>query len=129
MDIGHLHLHVRALERAVTFYQRWFGLAVASEDDDIVFLHGSRAFLLALMQDDDPAPPPPWFHFGVPQTSAAAVRDLLARMEATAVPIAKPLYEDATFASFRCLDPDGYAIEVYWDSKMPDPTANAAPMK
>ena len=126
MDIGHLHLHVRDLHRASTFYQRWFGLAVVGEDEDIAFLGGSRSFLLALMKDDDPAPPPPWFHFGIPLTSAAAVRDLLARMEAAAVPIAKALYEDPTFASFRCRDPDGYAIELYWDAKMPDRAADAS---
>lgn len=126
MDIGHLHLHVRDLRRASGFYRRWFGLDVLREDEGIVFLAGSRAFLLALMEDADPAPPPPWFHFGVPLASAAAVRDLLARMEAAAVPIAKPLFEEPEFASFRCRDPDGYAIELYWDGGMVDP-ANAPP--
>lgn len=121
MDIGHLHLHVRDLQRATAFYRRWFDLALLSEEDGIAFLGGTRSFLLALMHDADPAPPPPWFHFGVPLATAAAVRDFLARMEAAAVPIAKPLYEDPTFASFRCRDPDGYAIELYWDAKMPGP--------
>ncbi len=31
------------------------------------------------------------------------------------VRLATPLYEDATFMSFRCADPDGYAVEVYWE--------------
>ncbi len=125
MDIGHLHLHVRDLQRASGFYQRWFGLAMLREDDGIVFLAGSRAFLLALMADADPAPPPPWFHFGVPLASAAAVRELLARMETAGVPIAKSLYEDPAFASFRCRDPDGYAIELYWDGGAVDPASTA----
>jgi hypothetical protein len=90
-----------------TFYQRWFGLAVVGEDEDITFLGGSQLFLLALMKDDDPAPPPPWFHFGIPLTSAAAVRDFIERMQAAAVPIAKPLYEDPTFASFAAAIPTG----------------------
>jgi len=126
MDIGHLHLHVRDLHQAITFYQRWFGLAVVGEEENIAFLGGSQSFLLALMKDDDPAPAPPWFHFGVPLSSATAVRDLLARMEVAAVPIAKALCEDPTFASFRCRDPDGYAIELYWDAKMPGPGADAS---
>jgi len=120
MDIGHLHLHVRDLPRAVAFYQRWFDLALRSEDDGIAFLGGSRSFLLALVAEEDPAPLPSWFHLGVPLTSAAVVRDFLTRMESAGVPIAKPLYEDPTFASFRCRDPDGYAIEIYWDATMPN---------
>jgi hypothetical protein len=51
--------------------------------------------------------------------SATALRDLLRRMEEAQVPIAKPLYEDAGFASFRCRDPDGYAIEFYWEGAAP----------
>jgi predicted lactoylglutathione lyase len=47
--------------------------------------------------------------------SVGGVRDLLAAMQAAGVPIVKPLYEDDTFASFRCADPDAHAIEVYWD--------------
>ena len=47
-------------------------------------------------------------------------------MEAAAVPVAKALYEDPTFASFRCRDPDGYAIELYWNAKMPDRAADAS---
>jgi catechol-2,3-dioxygenase len=115
MDISHLHLHVRDRPRATDFYRHWFGLEVRREDDDITFMSGGRDFLLALMHDDDPAPPPAWFHFGIRLPSAAALHDLLDRMQAAKVPIAKPLYEDATFASFRCRDPDGYAIELYWD--------------
>jgi hypothetical protein len=38
-------------------------------------------------------------------------------MQAANVPIAKPLYEDAGFASFRCRDADGYAIELYWEDR------------
>ena len=110
MDISHLHLHVRDRARATEFYRRWFGLAVRREGDD---------FLLALMDDSDPAPAPPWFHLGMRLPSAGAVRDLLARMQAANVPIAKPLYEDAGFASFRCRDADGYAIELYWEDRAP----------
>ena len=117
MDISHLHLHVRDRARATEFYRRWFGLAVRRAGDDITFLTGADDFLLALMDDPDPEPAPAWFHFGIRLPSAAAVRDLLGRMEAAKVPIAKPLYEDPGFASFRCRDADGYAIELYWEGR------------
>jgi len=119
MDISHLHLHVRDRLRATEFHWRWCGFVVRNEGEDITFLTGTDDFLLALMHDPNPAPPPPWFHFGMRLPSAAALRDLLRRMEEAQVPIAKPLYEDAGFASFRCRDPDGYAIEFYWEGAAP----------
>jgi catechol-2,3-dioxygenase len=115
MDIGHLHLHVRDRALAESFYRRWFGLATKSTDDAITFMTGDKDFLLALMGDPAPEPVPPWLHFGVRLESAGRVRDMLASMRAAGVEIVKPLYEDDTFASFRCADPDAYAIEVYWD--------------
>ncbi|HEV3239656.1 MAG TPA: VOC family protein [Casimicrobiaceae bacterium] len=114
MDISHLHLHVRDRGLAETFYRRWFRLETKSADDAITFMTGDKDFLLALMHDPAPEPVPPWFHFGVRVESAQRVRDILAAMQATGVPIVKPLYEDDTFASFRCADPDAHAIEVFW---------------
>lgn len=114
MDITHLHLHVRDRARAVDFYRRWFALSTQREGDGITFLRGSRDFLLALMDDADPAPPPPWFHFGVAMPSLDALRALHASMQQASVPIAKPWYEEERVASFRCRDPDGYPVEIYW---------------
>jgi|SRR4029453_4102924 catechol-2,3-dioxygenase len=116
MDITHLHLHVRDRRKASEFYRHWFGLTVLREDDAITFLTGSDDFLLALMQDAAPGPMPPWFHFGVRLPSQDTLRDLHARMQREHVQLAKPLYEDSTFMSFRCVDPDGYAVEVYWEA-------------
>jgi catechol-2,3-dioxygenase len=117
MDVSHLHLHVRDRRRATEFYRRWFGLDVWREGENITFLIGTDDFLLALMQDDEPARMPAWFHFGIRLRSVASLHDLLDRMQVAQVPIAKSLYEDPTFASFRSRDPDGYAIELYWEGK------------
>ena len=114
MDIHHLHLHVRDRERSQAFYQRWFGLSVATKGGAITFMNGSRHFLFALMDDPSPAPMPPWFHFGIRMESPADVRAALATMQSEGVPILKSLYEDDALASFRCSDPDAYVIEVYW---------------
>jgi len=116
MDVCHLHLHVCDRARSEAFYRRWFGLATKRSDEEITFMTGDRNFLLALMQDPAPSPAPAWFHFGVRVESANGVRDMLAAMQKAAVPIVKPLYEDDTFASFRCADPDAHAIEVYWEA-------------
>jgi catechol 2,3-dioxygenase-like lactoylglutathione lyase family enzyme len=115
MDISHLHLHVGDRAQAEAFYRRWFGLATQRSDDEITFMTGDRDFLLALMDDPAPAPVPPWFHFGIRLDCAGDVRHMLGAMQAAGVPIVKPLYEDDTFASFRCADPDMHPIEMHWD--------------
>jgi len=58
---------------------------------------------------------PAWFHFGYRLNSARDVVDLHGRMSASDVVVLKPLYEDDELVSFRCADPDGYAIEIYWE--------------
>jgi len=115
MDITHLHLHVRDRSRAEAFYRQWFGLRTLRSGNAITFMEGDRDFLLALMGDADAAPLPPWFHFGVKRDTAQQVREMLAAMTAAGVPIVKPLCDDETLTSFRCADPDGHAIEVYWE--------------
>ena len=42
------------------------------------------------------------------------VRALLARLEADGVTIVERDDEDE-YASFKCLDPDGHRVEVYWE--------------
>jgi catechol 2,3-dioxygenase-like lactoylglutathione lyase family enzyme len=113
MDLSHLHLHVKDRVRSVDFYRRWFGLQIAIDGEDITFMKGDRDFLFALMADPAPAPMPPWFHFGIQLQSAGEVRRTLAAMQAADVPIVKPLYDGETVISFRCADPDAYAIEIY----------------
>lgn len=115
MDLTHLHLHTRDRDRSAAFYQRWFGLALVRRGEAITFMKGDRDFLLALADEDGAQPMPAWFHFGMRVDSADRVRTLLIDLERGGVPIVKALYEDPKFASFRCADPDGYPIEVYWD--------------
>jgi predicted lactoylglutathione lyase len=60
---------------------------------------------------------PPWFHFGFRLDSGAAVVSQCDRMQERGVTIVKPLYQDGTLVSYRCADPDGHAIEVYWEAR------------
>jgi catechol-2,3-dioxygenase len=115
VDVTHLHLHVRDRPRSVDFYRRWFGMSVRRENAEITFVSGSRGFLLALMSDAEPAPPPPWLHFGIATPTLDALRALHTAMQRAGVPVVKRWHEEETFASFRCADPDGYAVEVYWE--------------
>lgn len=78
-------------------------------------MHDEEGFSLALMDDERPAALPSWFHFGSRLDSPDAVERLHDSMVQADVPMVRPLFRDDTFASFRCNDPDGYAIEIYWE--------------
>ena len=116
MPLTHLHLHVRDRTRAEDFYSAWFAMGLERRGDEITFMTDEGGFLLALMEDSAPAPLPAWFHFGFRLPSLSGVLDLHERMLGSSVPIGRGLFQDESFASFRCVDPDGYLIEVYWDA-------------
>ena len=119
MEPNHLHLHVRDVTRAVAFYRRWFGLRLGPVHDGgaLRFVVSRRGFDLALMRDRRPAPMPRWFHLGFRQPSAAAVGALHRRMRAARLAVSPAPHAEPGFASFRVRDPDGYAIEIYWESR------------
>ena len=116
MNIEHLHLHVRDRAVAEQFYTTWFDLRIARKGEHLTFLTDEGGFDLALMADEAPSGMPAWFHFGFRLGSAGEVTELHDRMARAGVRIAKPLYADETLVSYRCADPDGHAIEVYWEA-------------
>jgi catechol 2,3-dioxygenase-like lactoylglutathione lyase family enzyme len=116
MNITHLHLHVKDRSASERFYENWLGLRVGRRGKALTFLTDDAGFDLALMDDSSPGDMPRWFHFGTKLESADAVSSLHERMAAASVTILKPLYRDEMLTSFRCTDPDGYAIEIYWEA-------------
>ncbi len=119
MNVQHLHLHVRDRRLAEGFYQEWLGLKVTRRGAALTFMSDAAGFDLALMDDSAPAPMPAWFHFGCRLASADDVAALHDTMAERGLTIAKGLYRDDTLASFRVRDPDGYAIEIYWEAPPP----------
>ena len=117
MELKHLHLHVRDRAVAEQFYAQWFHLTVARRGESLTFMNDEANFELALMDDPVPDALPAWFHFGFRLTTAEAVASLHQKMNVGGVPIIKPLYQDESLISYRCVDPDGHAIEVYWEAK------------
>ena len=113
MDITHLHLHARDRARSEAFYREHFDLRRDRVTEHITFMKGERDFLLALMDDAAPEPAPAWFHFGMSLPSRDAVRAKHALLGGVGVAV-QPLRDETAITSFRCADPDGYAIEVYW---------------
>lgn len=115
MELNHLHLHVRDVGVSRSFYETHLRLTEKVRYGDLLFLRDESGFDLALMLDESPAAMPPWFHFGCRLASASAVRATYESMRQAGVTIRKALYEDPELVSFTCEDPDGYAIEIYWE--------------
>jgi catechol 2,3-dioxygenase-like lactoylglutathione lyase family enzyme len=122
MQINHLHLHVADVARAAAFYERAFGLQPHVWHEDILFLRDEAGMDLALAPGA-PDELPPWFHFGFRLESPQAVRDLFARLTSAGDDLAAPLSEAPDFVWFRCRDPDGHAIEVYWEPQRDAPNS------
>jgi catechol 2,3-dioxygenase-like lactoylglutathione lyase family enzyme len=114
----HLGLLVRDQQRSLGFYATYFGFASASArryPDGTVIVRNPQGFDLALHPGDPPEQLPAFVHFGFQLPDAAAVRALLATMEADGVPILER-WDEPGYVAFKCLDPDGWRVEAYWES-------------
>ena len=115
MDLNHLHLHARDVAASRRFYETYLGFRERVRHGAILFLTNEDAFDLALAPATEIEPFPAWFHFGFRLATPDAVRALHRRMQADGVPLPRELVDDADLVSFRCADPDGYGIEIYWE--------------
>jgi catechol 2,3-dioxygenase len=118
--VGHVHLRVRDVDRAVDFYRAVLGLDVTERQGQFAFLtFGTRHHDVALQGVGEDADPPGGgvglYHtaFEVETESAlAAVYDRLVDRDVPVSPvdhcISKALYFD---------DPDGNGVEVYLDMR------------
>lgn len=117
MHLSHLGLPIRDLRRSQRFYSAYFGFdpATAQEyQDGTVIIRNADGFDLALHPVEHVEPSPSFLHAGFRAAHTADVRALLERMEADGVIIAERKDEEA-YVAFKCLDPDGHRIEVYWE--------------
>lgn len=115
MRLNHLHLHVSDVARARVFYERWFGFEEQAHHGSILFLRDQGGLDLALAPDADAGSMPPWFHFGFRLDSIEEVEALHASMASGGVDVVQPFENWGDLAAFRCVDGDGYQIEVYWE--------------
>jgi len=116
LPLMHLNLRVADVERSAEFYGRWFGFTGPRRtySDGTVFLCNDDGFDLGLHPGTPPHPLAPTVHFGFRGASPAAVRDLRAALQDAGVVLVETFDED-DYVGCKCLDPDGYVIEVYWE--------------
>jgi len=117
MRLGHLGLPVVDLERSLTFYATHFGFDPATATtypDHTVIVRNADGFDLALHPVSSRAGQPEFLHFGFHLDSADLVHAKRAEITAAGFRIIEE-YEDPALVSFKCLDPDGWPVEVYWE--------------
>jgi len=117
MRLGHLGLLVADQARSQEFYVTYFGFDPATATrypDGTVIVRDADGFDLALHAASGPVALPEFLHFGFHCGTVDEVRLLHARMVADGVPIVE-FDEEPDLVSFKCLDPDGYPVETYWE--------------
>jgi catechol 2,3-dioxygenase-like lactoylglutathione lyase family enzyme len=113
MHLTHLGLPVRDADRSIAFYGGHFGFDPATAQrypDGTVIIRNSDGFDLALHAVPDAGRPQPFLHFGFRMANGAEVSAVLSRVRAAGIEV----IEEDDDPSFKCLDPDGHRIEVYW---------------
>lgn len=115
MDLNHLHLHVKDVNKSKMFYEKYFGFKEHIMHGEILFIRNESGFDLALCSDENEWSFPKWFHFGFRLNSAAEVKMLFEKMKSAQEIIDTELEEYDDFVFFRCLDPDKNKIEIYWE--------------
>jgi catechol 2,3-dioxygenase len=122
VDIGHVHLKVSDLTRALAFYQGVLGFELVQRFAD------SAAFLSAggyhhhiglnTWESRGASGPPPnttgLYHFAIRYPDRAALADALLRLDAARVPL-EGASDHGVSEALYLRDPDGNGLELYWD--------------
>jgi catechol 2,3-dioxygenase-like lactoylglutathione lyase family enzyme len=119
VDLDHLNLRVEDANACREFYERHFGFRLAFEAEGGWFLRNDDGFLLALVPAERHQALPEGFHIGFGVEKADSVTAKHAELAAAGVPVvdvedSRPSEE---YVTFRCWDPDGTEIEVFWEAR------------
>src|SRR4051812_5913016 len=120
--IGHVHLKVADLERALKFYRDVLGLEVTQR------MGSSAAFISAggyhhhiglnTWESRGGAAPPPGttglYHLAILYPSRAGLADALKRLQAVGIPL-DGASDHGVSEALYLRDPDGNGVELYWD--------------
>lgn len=115
--LSHVNLRVADAAACRDFYCAHFGFRPEFEAEGGYFLRGDGGFLLAVVPTDSHVDLPEGFHVGFGATSPDEVR--AAREALSAAGVAVGELEDhgpaEDYVTFRCWDPDGTEVEVFWE--------------
>jgi catechol 2,3-dioxygenase len=126
-EIGHVHLKVADLERAVSFYSGVLGFEVTQRmGQSAVFLSAGgyhHHIGLNTWESQGGSPPAPGttglYHFAIRYADRAALGDALRRLRDARVPL-EGASDHGVSEALYLRDPDGNGVELYWDRPRAD---------
>jgi catechol 2,3-dioxygenase len=122
VDIGHVHLKVSDLERALAFYQGVLGFELTQRmGDSAAFLSaGGYHHHIALNTWESRGASPPaagttgLYHFAIRYPDRATLAEALRRLEKAGIPL-EGAADHGVSEALYLRDPDGNGVELYWD--------------
>jgi catechol 2,3-dioxygenase len=125
VDIGHVHLKVADLDRALRFYRDVLGFELQQQlGDQAAFLSAGgyhHHIGLNTWESRGGSPPPRGttglFHAAIRYPTRKALADALRRLGEAGVPLDGASDHGASEALYL-RDPDGNGLELYWDRPM-----------
>ncbi len=111
--LNHLSLVVSDVERSAGFYESLFGMERSWREGDFVFLSCGDADL-ALVKGKPLIHRR--FHFGFRVASRDEVDAWLEAVRKADAPITHGPEDYGDYYTFSCRDPDGYAVEIYFEA-------------
>lgn len=122
VSIGHVHLKVADLERALAFYAGVLGFEITQRyGTEAVFLSAGgyhHHIALNTWESKGGSPPPPGstglFHVAILYPTRADFADALRRLTDARVPL-QGASDHGVSEALYLTDPDGNGIELYWD--------------
>ena len=122
VDIGHVHLKVSDLERAIHFYRDVLGFELVQRfADQAAFLSAGgyhHHIGLNTWESRGGSPPAPGttglYHVAILYPTRAALADALRRLIAAGIPL-EGASDHGVSEALYLNDPDGNGVELYWD--------------
>ena len=120
--IGHVHLKVATLERALRFYCDILGFELMQRHaDEVAFVSAGgyhHHIGLNTWESAGGQPPPPnstgLYHFAILYPNRAELADALRRLIKAGIPL-EGASDHGVSEALYLRDPDGNGIELYWD--------------
>jgi len=127
VTIGHVHLKVADLDRALTFYSGILGFELQQRmGNDAAFLSagGYHHHLGLNTWESKGGSPPPrgttgLYHVAIRYPSRASLADALRRLQAAGIPL-EGASDHGVSEALYLHDPDGNGVELYWDRPEPE---------
>lgn len=122
VDIGHVHLKVAEIERALAFYCDVLGFELQQRwGDQAAFISAGgyhHHIGLNTWESRGGSPPPPGttglYHFAIRYPTRAALADALRRLIAAGIQL-EGASDHGVSEALYLRDPDSNGIELYWD--------------